>query len=55
MMIDDKYLRILAAIYYLSRQNPTIRQVHSNQVEALLARVIKTWCRHCDTLKALIC
>lgn len=36
-MIDDKYLRILAAIYYLSRQNPTMRQVHSNQVEALLS------------------
>jgi len=35
-MIDDKYLKILAAIYYLSRQNPTMRQVHSNQVEALL-------------------
>jgi len=36
-MIDDKYLRILAAIHYLSRQNPTMRHVHSNQVEALLS------------------
>ena len=36
-MIDDKYLKILAAIYYLSRQNPTMRQVHSNQVEVLLS------------------
>lgn len=35
-MIDDKYLKILAAIYYLSRQNPTMRGVHSNRVEALL-------------------
>ena len=35
-MIDDTYLKILAAVYYLSHQNPTMRDVHSNHVEALL-------------------
>lgn len=36
-MVEDKYLKILAAVYHLSRQNPTMRGVHSNQVEALLS------------------
>jgi hypothetical protein len=36
-MIDDKYLKILAAIYSISRQNPTRRGVHSRQVEELLS------------------
>jgi len=35
-MIDDQYLKILAAVYYLSRQSPTARGVHSNRVEELL-------------------
>jgi DNA-binding PadR family transcriptional regulator len=35
-MIDDKYLRILAAIYSISRQNPTRRGVHSPRVGELL-------------------
>lgn len=35
-MIDDKYLRILAAVYYLGHQNPTRPSAMSNQVAAIL-------------------
>lgn len=35
-MIDDKYLRILAAVYCLGHQDPTRPSVMSNQVAAIL-------------------
>jgi hypothetical protein len=37
MMIDDKYLKILAAIYSIGRHNPTRHGIHSRQVEELLS------------------